>query len=126
MLKIAALVFAAVFLLIGILGFVPAAIPDGNLLGIFKVDTLHNIIHLLSGAVALYVGLTSEAHSKLYFQVFGSVYALVTLVGFLQYNSPTELGLFAINPADHYLHLVLAVAMLAIGFGLRPKTTVSA
>ena len=121
MLKTAALTFAAVFLLIGILGFVPAFTPDNNLLGIFKVDAIHNIIHLLSGAVALYVGLTSEAHSKLYFQVFGVVYALVTIIGFAQFGSDKLLGIFAINPADDFLHIVIAAAALGLAFGVRPK-----
>ena len=122
MLKTAALAFAAVFLLIGILGFVPAFTPDGNLLGLFKVDAIHNIVHLLSGAVALYVGLTSEVHSKLYFQVFGVVYALVTIIGFAQFGSNNLLGIFAINPADDFLHLVIAAVALGLGFGIRPKT----
>src|SRR5438132_3618228 len=47
MIKTAALLFGIVFLLIGILGFVPAVTPDnGMLLGIFHVNTAHNIVHL--------------------------------------------------------------------------------
>lgn len=47
MVKTAAILFGVVFLFIGILGFVPAATPaNGMLLGIFHVNTAHNIVHL--------------------------------------------------------------------------------
>ncbi len=122
MLKKLSLLFWAVFVLVGLLGFIPALSPthsDGMryLLGIFMVGGIHNAIHLLSGVAAIYGGLTSEKYARLYFQVFGSVYALVTIVGFIQKD--TVLGIFHVNTADNFLHLGLAVAILAIGFGLK-------
>ncbi len=116
MIKTLAMVFGAVFLLIGILGFVPAATPNDKLLGLFMVGGIHNVIHLLSGVAAIAGAMTSEKAAQLYFRVFGSVYALVTVVGFVQKD--TVLGIFSVNPADNFLHLVLAVAILGIGFGV--------
>lgn len=121
MIKTLALVFGAVFLLVGILGFIPAATPDHKLLGLFMVGGIHNVIHILSGALAIAGAMTSEKYAQLYFRVFGSVYALVTVVGFVQKD--TVLGIFAVNTADNFLHLVLAVAILAVGFGVRLGTT---
>ena len=120
MIKTLAMVFGAVFLLVGILGFVPAATPDGELRGLFHVDTMHNIVHLLSGIAAIAGGMTSEKYAQLYFRVFGSVYALVTVIGFIQKD--TVLGLFDINSADNFLHLALAVAILAVGFGVKAES----
>lgn len=123
MVKKLAVLFGVVFLLVGVLGFIPAFAPthsDGMryLLGLFMVGGVHNIIHLLSGAVALATGLSgSEKYAQLYFRVFGVVYALVTVVGFIQKTS--VLGIFHVNTADNFLHLVLAVAILAVGFGVK-------
>lgn len=105
-------VFGIVFVLIGVLGFVPGITTDGRLLGIFQVDTIHNIIHLLSGIVALVM---ASSAPKTYFKIFGVVYLIVTIVGFVQ--GETVLGLITINMADNILHLVIAAAALAIGFG---------
>ena len=109
-------VFGVVFLLVGILGFVPALTPDGHLLGIFAVNGVHNRIHLPSGAVALAAGFSGYKASKLYFQVFGVVYGLVTLLGFFYMDMPI-LGIVAHNTADIFLHLVITAAALALGFG---------
>jgi Domain of unknown function (DUF4383) len=127
-LKQASLAFGIVFLVIGALGFVPALTPmnaDGMplLLGLFMVGAVHNIIHLVSGIGAL-LGSTSDAYAKLYFQIFGAVYALVTVVGFIQGN--TVLGLINVNLADNLLHLVIAAAALYLGFGFRSAKSVSA
>lgn len=133
MIKKLAVLFGAVFLVVGILGFIPALTPTDaeghrNLLGLFEVDTVHNIVHVLSGAAALIAGLVSGYASRLYFKIFGAVYALVTLVGMV---SGSALGLFHVNGADNFLHLALAIALLAIGFGTpvsddeaRERTTV--
>lgn len=107
-------VFAIVFIAVGILGFVPGITSSGHLLGIFEVDMVHNIIHLLSGIVAALAAMSSAAHARLYFKVFGVVYALVAVIGLVQ--GSTVLGLIGVNMADNLLHIVIAVAALAIGF----------
>jgi hypothetical protein len=104
-------VFGVVFLVIGVLGFVPGITSNGHLLGIFEVDTIHNIIHILSGIVALAMAGSS---AKLFFKGFGVVYLIVTIVGFLQGN--TVLNLIGVNMADNLLHLVVSLAALYIGF----------
>ena len=116
MVRTAAKAFGFVFVLIGILGFVPGLTTDGNLLGLFHVNVLHNIIHLASGIVALLAGYSSLRNSKLYFQVFGVVYALVAVLGFVSGDSDI-VGLVANNMADNLLHVVIAVTALYLGFG---------
>ena len=124
MAKQVAVIFGIVMLVIGILGFVPAvntAGPSGTsytlLLGIFAINPLHNVIHLATGAVALAAGLYgSGAYARMYFLVFGIVYALVTLIGVtgLLFDSHGSLlGIVPINGADNVLHL--AITVLALG-----------
>ncbi|MBU2051471.1 MAG: DUF4383 domain-containing protein [Gammaproteobacteria bacterium] len=115
--------FGVVFLLIGVLGFVPGITVDadnGNklLLGIFEVNAVHNLVHLASGVVAL-LAATSARYARLYFQVFGVVYGLVTVLGFMM--SPV-LGLIPVNLADNLLHVVIAVAALYLGFFFKQPT----
>lgn len=120
MVRLAAKIFGAVLLLVGVLGFIPAFAPVGSdgmplLLGIFMVGAVMNIVHLLSGALALAAG-ASDRYARLYFQVFGVVYAVVTLVGFIQGN--TVLGIMPVNLADNLLHALIAAVALYLGFGL--------
>lgn len=108
------LIFGVVFLLIGILGFVPGiTTEEGMLLGIFHVDTIHNIVHILTGLIALAV-MKKEAAAKTFFKVFGVIYGLVTIIGFIQ--GDTVLGIFTVNAADNILHLVVAAIALYVGF----------
>ena len=117
MLKTAAIIFGIVFLLVGVLGFVPGITTTGQmLLGIFHVNAVHNIVHLLSGAVALITGLTSTAAARMYFRVFGIVYALVAILGFFT-GYGLLLGLISNNLADTWLHVLIAIVALALGFG---------
>lgn len=126
MLKRAAIIFGIAFVAAGILGFVPGVTTaDGYLLGIFHVDAAHNIIHLVSGAVALYAGMQSESLSRLYFQAFGVIYAVVALLG-LFYGREPLLGFIAHNPADVVLHLVIAVVALYLGFVYREHRPITA
>jgi len=120
MLKKAALIFGVVLVLVGILGFIPALRPDDKLLGIFHVNTLHNIIHLVSGLVALWVANTSASASKTYFAVFGVIYALVAIMGFVKGDGDI-FGIIANNAADTWLHVVIAVASLVLGFGVQEE-----
>lgn len=122
MAKIYAQVLGAVLTLVGILGFVPALTPGNNLLGIFAVDPIHNVIHLASGIVGLAIGFGAARYSKWYAGVFGAVYALVTVVGFVQ--GSTVLGLITVNAADNFLHLAIAAASLIVAFAT-PKVEVA-
>jgi hypothetical protein len=119
MLKTWSWIFAAVFLLIGILGFVPGITSNGHLLGIFEVDTVHNTAHLITGLVALLVAFKGPRAQRLFFQIFGWLYLLTTIIGFVQ--GDTVLGLIAANVADHFLHLVIAIVSLWLGYGGRKK-----
>ncbi|HEY4526387.1 MAG TPA: DUF4383 domain-containing protein [Candidatus Paceibacterota bacterium] len=116
MIRNLAWIFGIVFVAVGVLGFVPGITADGQLLGLFEVDPLHNVIHLVSGlaAIAAAWGLFAP---RLYFQAFGVVYALVTVIGFVQ--GDTILGLIGVNMADNALHLVIAAAALYIGFAMK-------
>ena len=116
MAKTMAVLFGIVFLLVGILGFVPAVTKDEMLLGIFHVNTAHNVVHLLSGAVALFAGLTSVGASRVYFKIFGLVYAAVAVMGFLNPGDTMLLGLITNNTADTWLHVGIAAVSLLLGF----------
>jgi hypothetical protein len=116
MVKTAAILFGLVFLLVGILGFVPAITKDEMLLGIFHVNFAHNIVHLASGAVFLLCGMAGAGPSRMFFRIFGIVYALVAALGFYYGDQPI-LGLISNNMPDVWLHIVLAVVMLFLGFG---------
>ena len=114
-LKLAATVFGVLFLVIGILGFVPDLAPEGMLFGIFHVNFAHNVVHLLSGSVALLCGLKSDHASRLYFRIFGVVYGIVAVLGFVQ-GEGALLGLISNNLPDAWLHAVISVTSLALGF----------
>ena len=116
MAKTMAVLFGIVFLLVGILGFVPAVTKDEMLLGIFHVNTAHNVVHLLSGAVALFAGLTSVGASRVYFKIFGLVYAAVAVMGFLNPGDTMLLGLISNNMAVTWLHVGIAAVSLLLGF----------
>ncbi len=113
--KTIALVFGAVFTLVGILGPILGG-ADGNLI-IFGRNYLHDVIHLASGLAGLGAG--AYAGGKFageYLKGFGAIYLVVTVAGFALPG--VFESLIGLNTADNVLHLVLAVALLGAGFGL--------
>src|SRR3954467_9392166 len=117
MVKTMAVLFGLVFLVIGALGFFPAVTKDDMLLGIFHVNAAHNVVHLLSGAVALFCGMTSLGASRNYFRIFGVVYGAVAVLGLMHMGEHTNLlGLISNNDADTYLHIGIAAVSLILGF----------
>jgi hypothetical protein len=117
MVKTAAVLFGIVFILIGILGFVPGITTNEMLLGIFHVNAAHNVVHLLSGAVALFTGMTSFGASRMYFRIFGVIYGLVAILGLMNMGQHTMLlGLISNNDADTFLHIAIAAVSLFLGF----------
>jgi len=100
-------VIGIVLLLIGILGFV----MDSPLLGIFEVNTLHSIVHLLTGAIFAWAGFSASAPAKKVNTWLGVIYLLVGVLGFFG-----VLGFLAVNAADNWLHTVIGVVSILIGW----------
>ena len=116
MVKPAAVIFfGIVFLLIGILGFVPGVAPDEMLFKIFHVNAAHNVVHIVSGIIFLLAAAAGAGAARTWFQIFGISYAIVVIWGFAVGTGNT-LWVVSNNPADTWLHLVLAVMMLFLGF----------
>ena len=121
-------VFGAVYVLVGLLGFAVTggvgfiANEGGLLLGIFEVNPLHNVAHLLIGAALLIAGLSSASAAKATNTTVGAVYLLLGLVGF--FIADSALNILALNTADHFLHLASAIVLL--GVGLTADKTVGA
>lgn len=114
MAKTLALVFGYVFLIVGILGFFSNPIVGQS--GIFHTDLNHNIVHLLSGIIFLWVGYAAASKAGTVMKIFGVVYLLVAVLGFvLAPNGGSILGLIDTNVADTYLHVVLGVVILLAG-----------
>lgn len=113
-------IVGVVLVVVGVLGFVPGVTNGGLLLGIFEVDALHNIVHILTGVLAIGAAMGTGAYLGLFYKVFGVVYALVAVAG-LALGSPV-LGLFNANMADHILHIALAAVFLYAGFGMKSES----
>jgi hypothetical protein len=125
--KLAA-VFGVVFILVAIVGFIA---PGGmamqptdpataaKALGMFPVNVLHNVVHLLFGIWGLAAS-RSWSGSKSYFTIVGVIYLVLTIVGFL---SPSGFGFVPLGGNDIWLHGVLAIAMLGIGLSAKPAVT---
>ena len=118
-----ALVFGVVYVLVGVLGFIGPAVINNNLLGIFGINALHNVVHLAVGALFLF-GSTSQANAKTVNLTVGTVYLLVGVLGLL---GVLVGDLLNNNAADTGLHLVSGAAALYFGTaGARvPRTATS-
>ncbi|AZS45019.1 DUF4383 domain-containing protein [Microbacterium oleivorans] len=117
--RLVAVIFGAVYILVGLLGFTATAGVDflatdgGLLLGIFMVNPLHNIAHLLIGAALLIGGLSNVRAAKGVNIVVGAAYLLLGIVGFFIVGSAANI--LALNTADHFLHLASALVLLGVG-----------
>jgi hypothetical protein len=124
-LRLVAGAYGLVFLIVGILGFVPGVtthygdlsfaghLSEAKLVGIFQVSVLHNLIHLAYGIVGLAVA-PRPRPAALYLLVGGVVYAVVWLYG-LVVEHDSDANVVPLNSADNWLHLVLALTMIGLG-----------
>jgi Domain of unknown function (DUF4383) len=108
-------IFGVVFLLVGVLGLAttPLSMSGGLLLGIFPVNALHNIIHLAFGVWGLLAARSAEGASA-YCKVTGVIYLVLTVLAFV---TPTTFGLVPIGGHDVWLHGVIGVILVFVGFG---------
>jgi len=117
--KNAAMIIGIVFLIVGVLGYIPNPIVGPT--GIFLTNPLHNIIHIASGIVLL-LGVYTSFGASLALKIVGVVYGLVAVCGFFMVMDNMMMGV-AINEADKWLHVALAIVILAAGFMLPDDKT---
>lgn len=122
--QVLAAVFGLTFLLVGIAGFIPGITTDydrlsflgtdshAELLGLFQVSILHNVVHLLFGVGVLAAARATWA--RLYLLGGGAVYLLVAAYGIVVERS-SDANFLPVNDADNVLHIGLSVALLAAG-----------
>lgn len=129
----AAMVVGGVFLLVGILGFIPgvtsnyaalgAAGPasEALLLGVFQVSILHNIVHLLFGVAGIVMA-RSATQARNYLIGGGALYLVLWLYG-LVVPHDSSANFVPFNDADDWLHLILGLGMVALGVVLARSVT---
>lgn len=117
----ATLAVGVVFLLVGILGFIPGITSNYDslgfaghgsgalLLGLFQVSILHNIVHLLFGVVGLVLAKTADG-ARTFLVGGGAVYLVLWVVGLVGAGD-----WIPVNTADNWLHFALGVGMIVLG-----------
>jgi arginine exporter protein ArgO len=123
-----ALAMGVVFLLVGVMGFIPGLTTNYDqlqfaghhsgaaLLGLFQVSVLHNVVHLLFGIVGLAAARTARA-SRAYLIIGGIAYFVLFVYG-LVVPHESAANFVPLNAADNVLHIALAVVMIVAGAAL--------
>ena len=118
MAKTIATILGVVFILVGLLGFVMPGVLGMHL------NTTHNLVHLISGAAALYLGLAGTlSAARMFCLVFGAVYLLLGLVGFAMGTGEDRMfnvgDLLHLGTMDHIVHILLGIVFLIGGLMTR-------
>lgn len=109
MAKKVSMLFGVVFVIVGLLGFVSNPIVGRE--GFFMTDVMHDIVHILVGVIMLVASGKGEGAAVMSLKVFGVIYLLLAILGFLMPGAKL-IGILSANTADHVLHLVLGVVLL--------------
>ena len=130
----AAMIVGVVFVLVGILGFIPGITTHygdltfaghgsgAKLLGIFQVSVLHNIVHLLFGLAGIAAGRAASSAARSYLVGGGVIYLVLWLYG-LVIDKASSANFVPVNNADDWLHLLLGVGMIALGLAFGRTAT---
>ena len=130
--RAAAGVVGAVFLLVGVLGFIPGITSNydamefaghesgAELFGVFQVSVLHNVVHILFGLLGL-VAARRWDWARTYLIAGGIIYLGLMVFGMIV-EQDDDANFVPLNDADNWLHLGLGAAMLLLGLALHPRT----
>lgn len=129
------MIYALAFTAVGILGFVPPFVsppPEGAhlvvdsfhglLLGLFPVNLLHNLVHLLFGIGAFVAYFSGRLASRRYLQSVAVIYAILTVLGLIP-GLDTLFGLVPLHGNDIWLHALLALVAGYVGFFVHEQET---
>lgn len=123
--QMAAAAVGAAFLLVGVLGFIPGIVTNydlmefaghdsgAELLGVFQVSILHNLVHLVFGVVGVLA--TRTAAMSRNFLLGGGVIYLVLWIYGLVIDKADNANFVPLNSADDWLHFALGLAMVLLG-----------
>lgn len=126
--RTAAQAVGVVFLLVGVLGFIPGITSnydtmqfaghesEAKLLGLFQVSILHNLVHLAFGVAGLALARTVSG-ARTYLVAGGAIYLVLWLYG-LVVDHQSGANFVPLNNADNWLHLFLGIGMIALGLAL--------
>lgn len=109
------------YLALGAVGFTVTpdvgftAVPGGLLLGLFEVNPLHNVGHLVLGAALLLAAVANVRASKAVNSWVGALLLVLGMFGLFAVGTPANV--LAINGADNVLHFGTSVLLLAVGLG---------
>lgn len=129
----AALAVGLVFVAVGVAGFIPGITTslyggldlagnesEAELLGIFQVSVLHNLVHLGFGLAGLVLARTVR-ESRIYLVGGGAIYLVLWIYG-LVIDLGSNANFVPVNTADNWLHLALAIGMIGLGLALGRET----
>ena len=129
--------FGIIYILVGILGFVPGinammppedgvtvAMSYGHLLGIFPVNVIHNVVHLLIGLWGV-ASAGSFAKARTYARSIAVIYGLLAICGFIAPFS-SLFGLAPLFSHDIWLHALSAIVAAYVGWGIAADSTTTA
>jgi hypothetical protein len=116
--QLVALAFGAIYALVAVIGFFVAetfagtgAEENGAIFGIFQVNHLHNIVHLLIG-VALIAASRTLSTARGANLAIGVTYLALAVLG--PFITGTDLNIVALNGPDHFLHLASGAVLTAV------------
>ncbi|HET6637365.1 MAG TPA: DUF4383 domain-containing protein [Gemmatimonadota bacterium] len=121
-------IFGWVFVLVAIWGFfvsggsMDAGMDAPAILGLFPVNVLHNVAHLILGLWGI-VASRNFGSAKTYAQIAGVLYLVLAVLGFVD---PTGFGLLPLGGADIALHAVLGIILAGVGFTAKPGRAATA
>jgi hypothetical protein len=117
MAKTIATLVGVVFILVGIVGFF-----SHDLLGA-HLNSAHNVVHLVSGVISLYLGMKgSLSAARSFCIIFGIVYGLLGVCGYFLGTGPQhmlDLKFLMLGTMDHIIHIAIGVIYLIGGFGTK-------
>lgn len=122
----AALLFGIIFLVVGVAGFIPGITTDygelttfddegAKIFGIFGTNIIENIAHLAFGVAGIALA-SSWAGAKNYFIWGGLIYLGLWIYGLLIPENESAANFMGLNDPAHWLHFVLGVTMVGIGY----------
>jgi|SRR5215472_12210808 len=117
MAKTIAMIFGAIYLIVGVVGFFPgigsglSITPPGTLFGIMQINGLHNLVHIIIGAMGLTAN--TQARAVMFCRLWGIILLILGVAGFI---TPNLFGYLPIGGYDTYIHIASAVVLLFGGF----------